>query len=259
MLDRRWFVTPELLDWRRMSDRGEYRGPLFAFPHGVPGKLMEGEGRELGAVSDVRISMEGERILGYPVVEWADPPKAEIAFGPIEASDLDEEFLCGMREAEEQIAAGLGVPATYTTSTVPPPDLTRKAVRDSMERLAALKPPDLPGLTMGGITACIDSISGRLGGDFPITARWPLYLDRNNQWNRLGAFVVRTCEYLGERVQIRFPMAPKGPYRARRQRRLYCDPKNWRYRGKGEYWIVDGREVWCHPDDFEKLKAALSR
>ena len=73
----------------------------------------------------------------------------------------------------------------------------------------------------------------------------------------LTAFPIRTSEYLGERVQVRFPMAPKGPYQKRRQKRLNRAPRNWSNCGKGEYWLVDGREVWCHPDDLAKLKQEL--
>ena len=75
---------------------------------------------------------------------------------------------------------------------------------------------------------------------------------RNSRKDRRQAD--RTSEYLGERVQVRFPMAPKGPYQKRRHKRLNRAPRNWSNCGKGEYWVVDGREVWCHPDDLAKLK-----
>jgi hypothetical protein len=36
------------------------------------------------------------------------------------------------------------------------------------------------------------------------------------------------------------------------------DPRNWTMRGKGEYFIVGGREIWCHPDDLERLKRKIN-
>jgi hypothetical protein len=74
----------------------------------------------------------------------------------------------------------------------------------------------------------------------------------------LDAIQVRTIDYLGERVQVRFPKAAKGPYQRRRQKRLDRDPRNWAFFGKGEYFIVENCEIWCHPDDLAKLRQALT-
>ena len=32
MKPRRWFVTPELLEWKQMAAAGNYAGPFFSFP-----------------------------------------------------------------------------------------------------------------------------------------------------------------------------------------------------------------------------------
>ena len=34
-------------------------------------------------------------------------------------------------------------------------------------------------------------------------------------------------------------------------------PRNWITRGKGEYRIVENREIGCHPDDFALLRENL--
>jgi hypothetical protein len=33
MKPRRWFATPDLLQWKHMQDCGDYAGPFFSFPH----------------------------------------------------------------------------------------------------------------------------------------------------------------------------------------------------------------------------------
>jgi hypothetical protein len=58
------------------------------------------------------------------------------------------------------------------------------------------------------------------------------------------------------REQLR-AMIAAGAYQKRRQKRRDRDYRNWHNVGNGEFWLVEGRELWCHPDDFEKLKAAL--
>ena len=73
----------------------------------------------------------------------------------------------------------------------------------------------------------------------------------------LSGLQIRCSEYLGERVQIRFPKATVRRYKQRTARRYARDPRNWVMRGKGEFYIVDGREIWCHPDDLGKLKRHL--
>ena len=73
----------------------------------------------------------------------------------------------------------------------------------------------------------------------------------------LGGMQIYTSELLGERVKVRFPIARKGPYQMRRQKRMNCDPRNWITRGKGEYFIVNSRDLWCHPNDLEQLKNSL--
>jgi hypothetical protein len=74
---------------------------------------------------------------------------------------------------------------------------------------------------------------------------------------KLGGMQIFTSEFLGKRVQVRFPIARKGPYQMRRQRRMNHDPRNWATRGKGEYFIINGRDLWCHPDDLSQLKEQL--
>jgi hypothetical protein len=37
------------------------------------------------------------------------------------------------------------------------------------------------------------------------------------------------------------------------------DLRKWAIRGKGEYWIVEDREIWCHPDDLAVLKRSLAQ
>jgi hypothetical protein len=73
----------------------------------------------------------------------------------------------------------------------------------------------------------------------------------------LAGIQVIASEYMGERVQVRFPKAPRGPYQRRRQKRMDRDPRNWVNRGNGEYFLVDGNAIMCHPDDLAKLQAAL--
>jgi hypothetical protein len=122
----------------------------------------------------------------------------------------------------------------YNTSAEPAPALTIESLKESLAELDRWFDNWKPARAQRAIVG-IDH--GALGD--------------------LTAFPIRTSEYLGERVQVRFPMAPKGPYQKRRQKRLNRAPRNWSNCGKGEYWLVDGREVWCHPDDLAKLKQEL--
>ncbi len=65
-------------------------------------------------------------------------------------------------------------------------------------------------------------------------------------------------EYLGERVQVRFPKPPK-KYKQRTAKRFARDPRNWITRGKGEFFMMDGgRTVMCHPSDIPLLRAQLA-
>jgi hypothetical protein len=73
----------------------------------------------------------------------------------------------------------------------------------------------------------------------------------------IAGMIVRTNDHLGEAIPHR--IARKGPYRQRRQKRLdradgYVPGKT---RGNGKYFVVNNREIWCHPDDLVKLKQAM--
>jgi hypothetical protein len=69
---------------------------------------------------------------------------------------------------------------------------------------------------------------------------------------------VRTSWLLGEIV---FPVEPAmkpGPYYQRRIKRWHR--RNPPYTvGNGEYLLIEDREIWCHPDDFEKLRQTIEQ
>ena len=143
----------------------------------------------------------------------------------------------------------------YNTSAEPEPALTIESRKESLAALDHWFDNWKPARAQRAIVG-IDH--GAPGGDE--TASVVGRVDAGGHVTILGdltAFPIRTSEYLGERVQVRFPMAPKGPYQERRQKRLNRAPRNWSNCGKGQYWLVDGREVWCHPDDLAKLKQEL--
>jgi hypothetical protein len=143
----------------------------------------------------------------------------------------------------------------YNTSAEPAPALTIESLKESLAELDRWFDNWKPARAQRAIVG-IDH--GAPSGDE--TASVVGRVDAGAHVTILGdltAFPIRTSEHLGERVQVRFPMAPKGPYQKRRQKRLNRAPRNWSNCGKGEYWLVDGREVWCHPDDLAKLKQEL--
>jgi hypothetical protein len=72
----------------------------------------------------------------------------------------------------------------------------------------------------------------------------------------LHGIPIYASEYLGERVQVRFPK-PGGKYQKRTAKRYGRDPRNWVWRGKGVYYVAAGG-IWCHPDDVAKMRFALN-
>jgi len=73
-----------------------------------------------------------------------------------------------------------------------------------------------------------------------------------------GGLRVCTNQYLGDPCVPRNPPVPQfnpGPYFKRRIKRWERAHPN-RTRGNGKYFKVGG-QIWCHPDDFVRLTAAL--
>jgi len=73
----------------------------------------------------------------------------------------------------------------------------------------------------------------------------------------LGGLRVQTSEHVGELV------VPPYPHPERLKRYKKRTIKRWErknppyYRANGTYYILGGRTVVCHPDDYLKLKVAL--
>jgi hypothetical protein len=132
-----------------------------------------------------------------------------------------------------------------------------ESLMQTVEQLKGVAPTPAPGLTMDGVLQAIEGF-GQEPKRLNIGQAYPLYLPRfGGQVNMIGGITIRTSDYMGERVQVRFPKAPRGPYQRRRQKRMDRDPRNWITRGKGEYFLVDGKAIWCHPDDLKKLQESV--
>jgi hypothetical protein len=70
----------------------------------------------------------------------------------------------------------------------------------------------------------------------------------------LGGMRICTSESFPVPRQIRFPK--KGPYWRRRNRKMQRDRRNW---SEPEYFVIKGREIWCHPSVFHLIQQMLSR
>jgi hypothetical protein len=80
-----------------------------------------------------------------------------------------------------------------------------------------------------------------------------------NRWQPMliPGLPVYTNPYLGTPSFPAMPPFKKGPYYQRRIKRWRRAHRGFTI-GNGKYFVVDQREVWCHPDDLPKLKQALN-
>jgi hypothetical protein len=142
----------------------------------------------------------------------------------------------------------------YNTSAEPEPALTIESLKESLGWFDNNWKPARAQRAIVGID------HGAPGGNE--TASVVRRVDAGGHVSILGCltgFPVRTSELLGEPCVPRNPPVPAmkpGPYLKRRMGRWERAHPN-RTRGKGEYFIVEERELWCHPDDHAKLKQEL--
>lgn len=143
----------------------------------------------------------------------------------------------------------------YTnTSTGPLPTLTLDALMDSVARLKGVAPTSAPGMAIGAL------LEGRSAIPLAFSGAWPMYLPSfDGRLNMIGDVPVRTSEFLGEPCDPRNPPVPRfkpGPHFRRRIKRWERAHPN-RTCGKGEYFVVEDREIWCHPEDLEILRKSI--
>ena len=85
---RRWFVTPELTQWRQMVATGQYFGPFFSFPYEPARQLLDAEyaahmereriaahiarGKTRSWAEDCLLPTAERRLLGFPYLAVAD-------------------------------------------------------------------------------------------------------------------------------------------------------------------------------------------
>lgn len=65
MLNRRWFLTPKLIQWRYMVACGDYAGPFFSFPNNPSGIDPWEQGRWLRNVVNAICGTPVESAYGY--------------------------------------------------------------------------------------------------------------------------------------------------------------------------------------------------
>jgi hypothetical protein len=79
MKPRRWYVTPELTQWRYMTACGEYAGPLFSFPHNPSGIDPWAQNR---AFHDLMEYGEAAEAAGRRLQGWLDGKYPLAFYGP---------------------------------------------------------------------------------------------------------------------------------------------------------------------------------
>ncbi len=67
---------------------------------------------------------------------------------------------------------------------------------------------------------------------------------------------IYTSRFLGTPFTPEPPAMAPGPYYQRRIKRWRRAHPSYMV-GDGRYFLIDNREVWCHPDDLPKLKEAV--
>lgn len=67
---------------------------------------------------------------------------------------------------------------------------------------------------------------------------------------------IYTSPFLGKTVYPQPPAMKKGPYLKRRIKRWHRAHPPYTV-GDGQYWWVNGEQIWCHPDDLAKLTQTL--
>jgi hypothetical protein len=68
----------------------------------------------------------------------------------------------------------------------------------------------------------------------------------------LFSLEIVTSRFLGDTVYPAPPVLSRGPYYQRRIRKWYKRHPAYTI-GNGQYFILDNRQVWCHPDDYYQL------
>lgn len=103
MKPRRWFVTPELTQWRHMVACGDYAGPFATWPHHPSGIDPDALFREMLVLVDAKPTMWGipvewedvHRVTSrkYPRVDWVgEPPYTQGSQGYIWDLRLPDEL-----------------------------------------------------------------------------------------------------------------------------------------------------------------------
>jgi hypothetical protein len=72
----------------------------------------------------------------------------------------------------------------------------------------------------------------------------------------LRGFRIYESRSMGRAVAPPLPacrVAYRGPYKQRRIRNWHRTHPSYTV-GDGRYFIVSGREIWCHPDDARRLR-----
>lgn len=67
---------------------------------------------------------------------------------------------------------------------------------------------------------------------------------------------IRTSEFLGKTITPQAQPLKLGPYYQRRVRKWLRKHPPYTV-GNGQFFIVQEREIWCHPDDLRTLESKL--